>query len=589
MSDHRQIHPKPKSLIIQPILDLVAICAKKGIANAILSPGSRCAPLTLAFARHPDIHSRTISDERSAAFIALGMAQQLAQPVVLVCTSGSAALNYYPAIAEAYFQQVPLLILTADRPPEWIDQWDGQTIYQEEVFGKHVKKSFRFPDSFSNEDQIWHAGRLVNEAINLSKQFPAGPVHINIPLREPFYPAEGEKFEYPEYPREFTAVTNQPQLTEESLKHIKNRLAEVSKLLIVPGQQKPNPQIQKLLNTLAKDQNVVVVTDAISNLQSEDTISLHDHWLGNENLQAELAPDLVISFGKSVISKSLKQFLRKSGASHWHIQPDGQSRDTFQHLTRILPCSPIEFLGWLGENLAPQDGQYCGRWDGLEKKVQAALPSAFSSLEFGEYPALYSLLGKIPQLSKLHLANSMAVRYVNFLGKREQEIICNRGTSGIDGSNSTAVGCTFTTKDPVTLITGDMAFFYDRNAFWHNYSMPNLRIVLLNNHAGGIFRLVDGPAKQPELEEFFETRQTLTAQHLATEFGFFYSKVINQEELEAALSDFYEPSLHPKILEIETSSPKNAEILKSVKERMRLSTLVRRGGDDGLRSIASEL
>src|SRR5690606_31613649 len=119
------------------------------------------------------------------------------------------------------------------------------------------------------------------------------------------------------------------------------------------------------------------------------------HWLGNEHLHAELAPDLVISFGKSVISKSLKQFLRKSGASHWHIQPDGQSRDTFQHLTRILPCSTIEFLGWLGENLAPQDAQYFGRWDDLEKRVQESLSSAFSSLEFGEYPALHFLLGKI--------------------------------------------------------------------------------------------------------------------------------------------------------------------------------------------------
>ncbi|HSF52485.1 MAG TPA: 2-succinyl-5-enolpyruvyl-6-hydroxy-3-cyclohexene-1-carboxylic-acid synthase, partial [Algoriphagus sp.] len=491
-------------MIIQPILDLVAICAKKGIENAILSPGSRCAPLTLAFARHPDIHSRTISDERSAAFIALGMAQQLGQPVVLVCTSGSAALNYYPAIAEAYFQQIPLLILTADRPPEWIDQWDGQTIFQEEVFGKHVKKSFRFPDSFSNEDQNWHSSRIVNEAINLSKQFPAGPVHINIPLREPFYPSEGEKFVYPEYPKEFTTVTSQSHLTEESLRHIKNRLSEVRRLLIVLGQQKPNPQIQGLLDQLAKNQKVVIVTDTISNLQSENTISLHDHWLGNESLNTDLTPDLILSFGKSVISKSLKLFLRNSKASHWHIQPNGESKDTFQHLTRILACSPFSFLNWLQENLSLQDEAFFDRWNELEKAVSQALPTTFSLVEFGEYPALHYLLKKIPLHSKLHLANSMAVRYVNFLGRRNQEIICNRGTSGIDGSNSSAVGCTFTTKDPVTLITGDMAFFYDRNAFWHNYGMANLRIVILNNHSGGIFRLIDGPAKQPELEEFFE-------------------------------------------------------------------------------------
>ncbi|MEP2296196.1 thiamine pyrophosphate-binding protein, partial [Algoriphagus sp.] len=149
-------------MILPQITDLVAICAKKGIENAILSPGSRCAPLTLTFARHPEIHSRTISDERSAAFIALGMAQQLDQPVALVCTSGSAALNYFPAVAEAFFQQIPLLILTADRPAEWIDQYDGQTIFQPEVYGKHVKGSFQLPDTASNPDQLWHSSRIVN-------------------------------------------------------------------------------------------------------------------------------------------------------------------------------------------------------------------------------------------------------------------------------------------------------------------------------------------------------------------------------------------------------------------------------------------
>jgi 2-succinyl-5-enolpyruvyl-6-hydroxy-3-cyclohexene-1-carboxylate synthase len=565
MPDHRQIYPNPSALILQPILDLVAICAKKGIEQAILSPGSRCAPLTIAFSRHPDIHARTISDERSAAFIAMGMAQQLGQPVVLVCTSGSAALNYFPAISEAYFQQIPLLILTADRPAEWIDQWDGQTIFQEEVYGKHVKKTFRFPDSFAQKDQNWHASRIVNEAINLSRQFPAGPVHINIPLREPFYPVAGEKFEYPVQPREFTPVTSQSQLTEESLRHIKNRLMEVRRVVIVPGQQKPNAQITSILDQLSKNQRAVVITDVITNLQGEHTVNLHDHWLGNESLLTDLTPDLIISFGKSVISKSLKQFLRKSTASHWHIQPDGQAKDTYQQLTRVLACSPVGFLNWLGENLPLQDEQFFSSWMKLEKSTQHALPVAFASVEFGEYSALHALLKKIPPFSKIHLANSMAVRYVNFLGKRNQEIICNRGTSGIDGSNSTAVGCTFTTKEPVTLITGDMAFFYDRNAFWHNYGMPNLRIIILNNHAGGIFRLIDGPAKQPELEEFFETRQKLTAKSLAAEFGFQYALVKNEEQLESAMLKFYEPSLQPKIIEIESSSPNNAEILKQIK------------------------
>ena len=555
-------------MIIQPIIDLVAICAKKGIHHAILSPGSRCAPLTLAFARHPDIHARTISDERSAAFIALGMAQQIAKPVVLVCTSGSAALNYYPAIAEAFFQQVPLVILTADRPPEWIDQWDGQTIYQQEVYGKHVKKSFQFPDDFSVPDKSWHASRMINEAINLSQQYPAGPVHINIPLREPFYPKTGENFQFPEDPPQFSQYQGSLTLSEESLKKLKNRLQQVNRILIVPGQQRPNPKIQTLLEALAKEKKAVIVSDVISNLQSENSVNFHDHWLGNETLHDQLKPDLIISFGMSIISKSLKLFLRKSGASHWHIQEGGTVRDSYQQLSRILNCSPTNFLSWLTQNLPAQSPTYQNKWNQLEGNLRNNLPLIFENQKFGEYQALYFLLKKIPPFSKIHLANSMTVRYVNFLGKRNQEIVCNRGTSGIDGSNSTAVGCTFTTKEPVTLITGDMAFFYDRNAFWHNYSMPNLRIIILNNHAGGIFRIIEGPSSQPELEEFFETRQKLSARSLAAEYGFTYSKAENRAELEEAMEKFYSQSVQPKILEIFSDSSSNLSILRQVKKEI---------------------
>jgi 2-succinyl-5-enolpyruvyl-6-hydroxy-3-cyclohexene-1-carboxylate synthase len=567
--DHRQIHPKSKRLILPQITELVAICAKKGITNVILSPGSRCAPLTLAFARHPDIHARTISDERSAAFIALGMAHQLESPVALVCTSGSAALNYYPAVAEAFFQQIPLLILTADRPAEWIDQYDGQTIFQPEVYGKHVKGSFQLPDMGNNPDQVWHSSRIVNEAINLAIKFPAGPVHINIPLREPFYPEKGEELVFPKKSQVFNVVKSKIEPTEESLIKLKSRLEIVQRILIIPGQQRPNSHVQSLLDQLSKNKQVVIVTDSISNLQSEHTISFHDHWLGNEEISAGLKPDLIISFGKSIISKSLKLFLRKAVASHWHVQPSGDAKDTYQRLTRNIASSPAFFLNWLTQNLASQNADFFKRWHFLEKKVSKNLSQILQKEAFGEYPTLAFCLKKTPALSKIHVANSMAVRYLNLLGKREQEISCNRGTSGIDGSNSTAVGCTFTTKETVTLVTGDMAFFYDRNAFWHNYAIPNLRIILLNNHAGGIFRLIDGPKNQPELEEYFETKQKLSAQHLATEFGFFYSKVVNQEELEASMEDFYEESLHPKILEIETSSPDNAAILKSVKEKIK--------------------
>ena len=552
-------------MILQPILDLVAICAAQGIRQVVLSPGSRCAPLTLAFARHPEMEVRTISDERSAAFIALGMAQQLKQPVVLVCTSGSAALNYFPAIAEAFFQQIPLLVLTADRPPEWVDQWDGQTIFQEEVYGKHVKKSFRFPDTFAHTDQVRHAHRISNEAILLSRQFPAGPVHLNIPLREPFYPEEGEIFNFPKHPPVVTLESSTVRLSDASLKKLKTELANFKRILLVPGQQETNPALLAVIEHLAQNQQAVVVADSLSNLQGKGTITLHDHWLGREELQEALAPDLVISFGKSIISKSLKLFLRKQEIQHWHIQPDAQAKDTYARLTRILGSEPLAFLTWLATQLPSLESDYAQRWQLLEEQVADILPKALKEVEFGEYPAVKQVLDALPANGQLHVANSMAIRYVNFLGRRTQEICCNRGTSGIDGSNSTAVGASLVSQEPVTLLTGDMAFFYDRNAFWHNYPIPNLRVIVLNSHAGGIFRLIDGPARQPELVEFFETKQSLNASSLASEYGFDYASVMTSEELESALVKFYEPSLQPKIIEITSSSPRNAEILKQIK------------------------
>lgn len=553
-------------MIIQPIVDLVALCHQKGISNVILSPGSRSAPLTLAFARHPDITTRIISDERSAAFIAMGMAQQLEAPVALVCTSGSAAINYFPAVAEAFFQQIPLLVITADRPPEWIDQYDGQTVFQAELFGKHVKKSFQFPDSFGSKDQIWQANRIGNEAINLANQFPAGPVHVNIPLREPFYPQQEEQLLFPKNAR--IIEINAPIISNLSFDFLSNEINSFQRILIVPGQQNVDEPIQKLIDLLSLEKQVVVVTDCISNLQSQHTVSLHDHWLGIPEIADSLKPDLILTFGKSLISKSLKLFIRKSVAQHWHVQIDGNAKDTFQTLSKIIACTPKSFLEWMLNTLPRQDNIFYDRWVSLQKKTADALESSLLDSPFGEYPALDEVAKFIPKKSKIHVSNSMAVRYLNFLGAWNQEIYCNRGTSGIDGSNSTAVGCTLVSGQFVTLITGDLSFFYDRNAFWHNYPLSNLRIILLNNHAGGIFRLIEGPSNQPELKEFFETKQVLNANHLASEFGFEYYLVRTKSDLKNSLKDFYLESLVPKLLEIESHSEENAHILSQIKARI---------------------
>jgi 2-succinyl-5-enolpyruvyl-6-hydroxy-3-cyclohexene-1-carboxylate synthase len=583
MCGNRKSPSNPESaLIIQSIVNIASICARRGIKEAILSPGSRCAPISLAFVRHPEIHCRVIPDERSAAFVALGMAQQLEKPVVLVCTSGSAAINYAPAVAEAFFQQIPLLMLTADRPPEWIDQWDGQTIRQQALYGQHIKESFTFPDLALHPDKEWHGERMINEAINLSMDFPKGPVHVNIPIREPFYPGLGEVMDFEKELKLFSPIKAQKRLTPDEEEKLKNALKSYNRILILPGQQRPSSSIQKYLNRISQNHQAVVLGEAIGNHFHDLTIRHHDLILNSYSDSTPLIPDLVISFGKSILSKGLKNWLRASNISQWHIQEGVRVPDTFQHLEKIIPLPSATFLEFLTEQLDRVNGAFYDAWWMAEGTVRDRLPALMDSLGFGEMKAIHLLTGYLPVPSKLHLANSMPVRYVSYLGRTPEgvEIVANRGTSGIDGSNSTAVGCVFTTKEPVTLLTGDMAFFYDRNAFWHQYNLPNLRIVVLNNHAGGIFRLIDGPSQLPELEEYFETKQLLSAGNLAGEFGFEYHRVTKEEELVKLLPNFYRKSIRAKVLEVVSVSENNAEIFKQVKEGIKSFLLPSKKGEN---------
>lgn len=551
--------------------------------EVILSPGSRCAPLTLAFTRHPNIRTRTISDERSAAFIALGMAQQLKQPVILVCTSGTAAYNYAPAIAEAYFQQIPLLVLTADRPPEWIDQLDGQTIRQQNLYGQHVKKAWQLPADLRHPDAGWHVNRSLNEAINLSRQFPAGPVHINIPLREPFYPAEGERWYYSEEVRTIESWPPAPALTNDQWNMLEAEWQGFGRKLIVGGQQAPNTTLLKQLQQTARVQKIPVIADVISNLHGiENAIRLQDSFLSrrHEPEMEALQPDLLITFGKSLISKNLKLFLRKyKPKAHWHLQPAGEVADTFQTLSRIIPMEPAPFFmefnnrGIKAEEKEREQKAYRQQWQALQEAGSREAEAFFRTASpWGEFHAVQECLGTLEGPYKLHLANSTAVRYANFIGlsasQKNVEVIANRGTSGIDGSTSTAVGCALACQTPTLLLTGDLAFFYDRNALWNNYLPGNLRIMLLNNHAGGIFRLIKGPGEQPELEEYFETRQPLDARATAKEFGLQYFHCNSRESLEAALPAFLAQECGPKLLEVETDSKLNAQILSSYKQKM---------------------
>ena len=552
-------------MMLAPIFNIAEICVQKNVKHVILSPGSRCAPLTLAFVRHPEITTRTISDERSAAFIALGLSLQTKETTALVCTSGSAAYNYAPAVAEAYFQQIPLLILTADRPPEWIDQLDGQTIRQENIYGKHVKKSYSLPVDYSHADAQWQVTRVINEAINISREFPQGPVHINIPFREPFYPEKGEHVSDDKDVKIIALEKATYSLEETTKEKLKSTLDANQKTLIVVGQQDFDASLLNAVNDFSTKHYIPIIADIISNFQQSENAIIHqDAFLAH--VDYSLAPDLLITFGKSVISKQLKVYLRKNKPKqHWHIQQAGEVADTFQSLTKIIRTTPEVFFSEMQnvETKKTERINYLNQWKGEDSKAISIAYQLFDNQEFSEFEVVKLILENLPKKSNLHLANSMSVRYANYIGIKGKSInvYCNRGTSGIDGCTSTALGFALETNEITTLITGDMAFFYDRNAFWNNYIPSNLRIIILNNHGGGIFGLIDGSSQQPELAAYFETEQRLTAENLAKDHDEIdYFKCNSRASFQNQLKTFFKVDDKAKILEIVTDKLINKRI-----------------------------
>ncbi|MGB3618690.1 MAG: 2-succinyl-5-enolpyruvyl-6-hydroxy-3-cyclohexene-1-carboxylic-acid synthase, partial [Catalinimonas sp.] len=501
-----------------------------------------------------------VPDERAAAFVALGIAQQTGVPTALVCTSGTAALNWGPAVAEAFFQRVPLLLLTADRPPEWVDQWDGQTIRQRNVYGAHVKWSAELPVSHDHPDARRHLNRLVNEAILYARAFPAGPTHLNVPIREPFYPTPGEPYTFGQG-RVIEAWSDTPNLSTAQYGALAERWADHARVLIVAGQHRADALLRSALTQFAERTRTVVVGDALSNLHDlPGVVTRPDALL--RRADARLRPDLLITFGMSVISKQLKLYLRThSPHAHWHLQPAGTLADPYQSITHLLRVDPTRFFEALANELPPRPPAYAAAWREAEGKARKRTDTFFADRPFSEFGALQTVLRRLPTGAQLHVGNSTPVRYVNFLGVptgRDVTLFANRGTSGIDGSSSTAVGAALATERPVVLITGDVAFFYDRNAFWLTGPLPpHLRVILLNNHGGGIFRLIRGPRDQPELVEYFETRQPMNAARTAADFGLQYTSAKDGPSLQRALEGFFTPTDGPHLLEIETDAATN--------------------------------
>jgi len=542
----------PKIPLAQSIIE---ICKAKGVHDIVISPGSRNAPLTIGFVNNPDLRCYSIADERCAAFFAMGIAQQIQAPVALVCTSGSALLNYYPAVAEAFYSQIPLIVISADRPHDKIDIGDGQTVRQENVFANHSLCNANLTEDASTENDL-----KINEAIDLART-KKGPVHINAPFEEPLYDTVSElsvsvKVE--------TLHCNVSTISNEEISELADIWNSSAKRLILVGTNYPDALDQEIISQLAKDKSVVVMTETTSNLSHPAFINNIDTIITpfTEEDFKHFQPDLLVTFGGMVVSKRIKVFLRKYKAqNHWHVDTL-RAYDTFGGLTHTVEVEPNEFFKRLFPFAKEIASSYRNDFMNIKVARKVNHDKYLASIAFSDFKVFEKVIPSLPKNAMLQLSNSSAIRYAQLIDiDKSIKVFCNRGTSGIDGSTSTAIGAAVASKLPTVLITGDISFFYDSNALWNNYIPKNFKIILINNGGGGIFRILPGHEESPVFNTFFETTHSLTAVDLANMYGFTYLSAGDETTLAEGLEKLYTQDEYPAILEVFTPTTENDKVL----------------------------
>ncbi|MFN4027961.1 MAG: 2-succinyl-5-enolpyruvyl-6-hydroxy-3-cyclohexene-1-carboxylic-acid synthase [Flavobacterium sp.] len=542
----------PKIPLAQSIIE---ICNAKGVHDIIISPGSRNAPLTIGFSNHPDFNCYSIADERCAGFFALGIAQQKQKPVAVVCTSGSALLNYYPALAEAFYSQIPFIVISADRPHDKIDIGDGQTIRQENVFLNHSLYNANLLEEASEENDVF-----INEAINVAIVHK-GPVHINVPFEEPLYQTTNK----------LSVDVNVTGLFKsESAVRVEDIIAFSTlwnysqKILVLVGECKPNAIDQQWIDELASHPSVLVLTETTSNLHHHSFINNIDTLITpfTDKDFAELQPRILITFGGMIVSKRIKAFLRKyKPRHHWHID-ELRAYDTFGILTKHFMVSPNQFFKQFLPHVKQVDSQYKTVFLQIREQRKMKHDEYLSKVPFSDLKAFESILSTLPRNTQLQISNSSAIRYAQLFDIDDSiQVFCNRGTSGIDGSTSTAIGAAVASKLQTTLITGDIGFLYDSNALWNNYIPKHFKIILINNGGGGIFRILPGHQENETFHTYFETSHCLTAEHLAKMYQFDYITAADGETLKKGLKQLFDHNDQPVILEVFTPTRDNNKLL----------------------------
>jgi len=552
------------------VQQLASLLLQKGITDVVISPGSRNAPLINQFFGLPEFNCLNVVDERSAGYYALGIAQARRKPVVVVCTSGTAAINYGPAIAEAFYQKIPLVVLTADRPRRWVDQADGQTVRQENLFLNHTLKSISLEEA-ERDDDFRHNNLQINETLNLVLSENPGPVHINIPLGEPLYGFSDE--ELPKF-RNIESCFSNAQIQPTELEKLVDKWNASTRKMVIAGQLSPDEQINSLVQKLALDPGTVILAEHLTNLSGEHLIHATDVVVAaiSPEEKSKFQPEILLTFGQQIVSKRLKLFVRANQPlEHWHISVSGEHTDTYNSLSCIISSDAFSFLNVFVPEIKNTESNYREIWKVKEQKAFQLQEKYLKEAPFCDLTACKTIAKLILKDSVVHLGNSSSVRLMQMFDPAQGcEYYGNRGTSGIDGSLSTAVGFALSSEKINTIVLGELSFFYDSNALLNQHFPQNLRIIVLNNGGGNIFRLIGGPSQSPALNEHFVAQHNLKAEGLAKAFGLNYLKAENQGELLTALNTIFAPDFsEPVILEVLTDGEISAAVFQECYQQLK--------------------
>lgn len=497
-----------------------------GVERIVVSPGSRCAPLVVVLERSGLFDMKVVIDERSAAFVALGMSLATRKPVALVCTSGSAMLNYGPALAEAYYRQVPLIAITADRPARWIDQHDSQTIRQAHALDAVTRGCTDIEDT-SLPEALSFANRRLNEILSAAIALPKGPVHINMQFDAPLTPTCAEA------PQSYAKKINIRHSGYSSFEEIIESIPSDSKVLVVAGDMAPD---ERVVRALAKP-CLMLYAEAQSNLS-------HLCGVVPDRFEPAAVPDIAVSIGGPLVSASVKNYLRGlSGLRHISVGTYDCAHDTFGCLTDSVSADVADFLEALTQRLVTSvDRQLPATGDLTQKSFFDRLAAAFCGADF-------------------HFSNGMAIRYAQSM-RLTGRVFCNRGVSGIEGATSTAIGSAVASGIPTVLISGDMSAAYDIAALAIRDIPASFRMMVLDNGGGDIFRMVSTTRKLPECETYFSAAPRLPLKELAHAYGFNYFEACLDDEVPL---EFVTDNTAPAILRLAIPAGHSYTYMKSKK------------------------